>query len=64
MNKQELRQLAIALMDDQHGINQKAHQLLSDALSNAGGMDDILIAVKQADSYAGRRFYLPEDFGK
>lgn len=53
-----MRQLAIALLDDEYGINAEAWRMLSAALEDEGGNDDILCAVRSADG----RFYLPDDW--
>ena len=52
-----MRELAIALLDDDHGINANAWQMLSAALKEEGGNDDILNAV---DATGMDRFYLPK----
>ncbi len=55
-NKQ-LRALAIALLDDENGINTKAYDLLQDALGENN--EDIFNAVTACEG----RFFLPEDHG-
>ena len=56
MTKQELRQLAIALLDDSEGICHAGWCILSNQLS-ANGCEDIIKAV---NSSLGR-YYLEED---
>lgn len=50
-----MRKLAIALLDDDHGIGETAWTLLREALTEEGGNDDILDAVDAVDG----RFFLP-----
>ena len=52
-----IRDLSIACMDDQHGINEKGFEFISELCTNSGN-DDIVLA---ADAVNGR-FFLPEDF--
>jgi hypothetical protein len=58
MNKLELRQLAIDLLDDAQGINEAAWIDLRNSLI-AAGCTDISNAVSSAEG----RFFLPEDHG-
>ena len=53
---QALRNFAIDLLDDDHGINRTAWETLSDMLYDADE-NDIVDAVSAQDG----RFYLPED---
>ena len=53
-----MRQLAIALLNDEHGINNDAWVMLSAALEDEGGNEDILTAVKSTEG----RWYLPENW--
>jgi hypothetical protein len=55
MNKQ--RELAIALLDDENGISEKAFNLLQECSGCTCG--DIFHATNAADG----RFFLPEDHG-
>lgn len=51
-----IRELAIALLNDDHGVNAQAYELLADLLAQDGGSEDILQAVEATDD----RVYLPE----
>lgn len=51
-----MRELAIALLDDEHGISTNAWKMLSAVLEEEGNNEDILNAVKAQDG----RFFLPE----
>ena len=57
MNREELRQFAEALLNDEWGINEQAYHLLSNILKT-NGCEDILMRVCATDG----RFYLPEGF--
>lgn len=50
-----MRELALALLDDDSGINEKAWFLLRKALNDEGNNADIISAVKCQDG----RYYLP-----
>lgn len=52
-----LRQLALALLDDDYGITEKAWNLLHHLLAEAG-YTDIIAAVREQDG----RYYLPTGF--
>ena len=56
MNREELRKLAIALLDDPDGINHQAWCILSDILANNSCVD----IIKEVTS-ARTRYYLNED---
>jgi hypothetical protein len=53
---QKLRNLAIAMLNDQHGINKSTYHILV-ALLEEDGQTDILEAVRTAF----QRFYLPDE---
>jgi len=56
--KEQLRQLAINLLDDQHGISENAYGALMDTLSIADvECADIMKCAEAADG----RFFLPEN---
>ena len=57
LSGQALRNFALALLDDEHGINKEAFDSLSDMLSD-DDQDDIVDAVKASEG----RFYLPVFF--
>jgi hypothetical protein len=60
MNKTSFRELAIALLDDENGINTNAYVLLENyAKDNDFQMKDIFEAVNAQDG----RFFLPEEHG-
>ena len=52
-----MRELAIALLNDEHGINNTAWKIISDFLYELGS-HDILDAVKCTEE----RYYLPENW--
>ena len=54
MNKKQLKQLALALLNDDHGITEQAYRIL-EALLNENGLTDITRRVEATDG----RFYLP-----
>lgn len=57
-----MRELIIALLDDEHGISYHAWQLLVNVVLESGeeNFDDIADAVKMQDN----RVYLPENWNK
>lgn len=59
-----MRELAIVILDDEHGIRMSAWKFLRDVLVEDGGHegrnDDILDAVKNTEG----RVYLPEGWDK
>lgn len=54
----KIRQLAIALLDDDEGISLDAWELLADALEEEGNNDDLINAVAGCDD----RVYLPSEW--
>jgi hypothetical protein len=56
MNKQTIRDLALALLDDEDGINSTGFDILSDLLKDTGN-DDILNSVNAIDG----RYFVGED---
>jgi hypothetical protein len=57
MRNSTLRELAIALLNDDMGVSEKAWTILRAALEDAE-MEDIIKAVDASDN----RYYLPNDF--
>ena len=55
-----MRELAIALLEDEQGINSHAWDVLSMLLEADDGNDDIFNAVKATEG----RWYLPEGWDK
>jgi hypothetical protein len=55
----DIRELALALLNDEYGVSERACGLLLAAMKAAGNCADIVVAVEAADG----RFYLPADFG-
>lgn len=55
MNKTQIRSLALALLDDSHGIGIDAYDIVEKALKESGN-DDIVEKVHRADD----RFFLLE----
>ena len=58
MNKTQLRELAIRLLDDENGINASAYEYLSGLLTESDNKD-ILSLVDGCND----RFFLPEEHG-
>lgn len=56
MSNKHLRELAIALLDDPDGINEKAHNLLADLLVESNN-SDVLEKIHSAKG----RYFLHED---
>ena len=54
-----MRKLALLLLDDEHGINEKAYEELAAALVDSGN-EDVLQAVDGADG----RYYIGEDYAE
>ena len=58
-SKKNLRQFAIAVLDDPDGINEEAYEKLAGLLLDNDGNEDILNMVLSTEG----RFYLPEEHG-
>jgi len=55
MDNQKIRKLAIALLDDNEGINERAWNILQELLEESNQNQDLIGAVKSTDG----RFYIP-----
>lgn len=58
MNKNVVRKMIIAALDDEHGVNSKAYYKMKE-ICKENGWNDILDTVEETEG----RWYLPENHG-